>query len=490
MPIHKSKSTHLIEWMSRFDRLLFVWLLAIFVLSPLPLGSDRGWAYLSITGICLSLLAFYLLLNYLRTIYENPKKTLNIDCSSYFILIVGIWFFIQSHLYFPYELLAFISPVSDDIYSSAYKILNNSDISHSYPISLDTGQTCNKALLTLACFSLILLMGKLINSRQRLVIFCYTLILSGVFQAAFGALMVLTGKEYLFFTPKTTYLGNATGTFVNRNNLAGYLEMTLAVGIGLLLGLPKVSSTGIQHRWQSSVRFALKILFSQVALLRSMLIVMVIGLLMTHSRMGNAAFFNALLITGGIALISSRQFRKPGFFAILISIVLVDIYLLGSMFDLDKVMARIEKSGLATESRDEVVRSALTMIPDFWLTGSGAGTFAYIFPAYKQEYIFGFYDLAHNDYLQIFLEAGLIGALPLLFYLLLALKRSLALVRQHRSRLLAGIGFSTIMTVISLLIHSSVDFNLQIPANIILFVAILALPWIALNISESLENNS
>jgi hypothetical protein len=43
-----------------------------------------------------------------------------------------------------------------------------------------------------------------------------------------------------------------------------------------------------------------------------------------------------------------------------------------------------------------------------------------------------------------------------------------------------GISFACIMGVTSILIHSWVDFNLQIPANAALFMVLLALGWISL----------
>ncbi len=84
-------------------------------------------------------------------------------------------------------------------------------------------------------FALILL---LVNNKQRLVLLAYILVFSGFFQAFYGSMMTLSDLEYGFFVKKAdvgSSLGVATGTFVNRNHLAGYLEMTLAIGIGLLM---------------------------------------------------------------------------------------------------------------------------------------------------------------------------------------------------------------------------------------------------------------
>lgn len=468
----------------RINRLLFAALLSLFVISPLPLGSNRGWALLALSGLIFLLLATYLLWWLVQTVYfKQSAPKFRIDPAAYLILCVAVWLFVQSLIKLPLDWLKIIAPVTAELYSSAFESLYLQSPPAAVTISLNAAMTLDRGLLSLACFSLLILMGQLINSRKRLVIFCYTLVLSGVFQAIYGVMMTLTGVEYLFLTPKTSYFGNATGTFVNRNHLAGYLEMTLAVGIGLLLSLRKQSSATNLH-WRGIMRKVLQVMLSEIAILRGLLIVMVVGLLMTHSRMGNAAFFNALLITGGLALLANKKFRKPGFYAILISIVLVDIFLLGSLFDLEKVVDRMENTGLNTETRDEVVQYALEMVPDFGWLGSGASAFAYVFPGYAKEYLGGFYDFAHNDYLQIFLELGVIGSLLLVIFTLWAVIRGWFAIREERSAITRGMGFAVIMSSISLGIHSAVDFNLQIPANIMLFVAVLGLPWIVRRISK------
>jgi hypothetical protein len=47
-----------------------------------------------------------------------------------------------------------------------------------------------------------------------------------------------------------------------------------------------------------------------------------------------------------------------------------------------------------------------------------------------------------------------------------------------------GMSFACIMGVTAILIHSWVDFNLQIPANAMLFMVLLALGWISLNLDR------
>lgn len=472
------KSTSAVS--SRFcdgiESILYIGFLGAFIVSPLPLGSNRAWSSLGLSAMLFALLAGYLLILSYRSFRKAPgdRLGLSINFNVFWLLLVALWMWAQAVVKMPADLMEALSPVNHRIYLDAWRVLHPNLKNDVFPVSLEPGKTLDKALLSLACFAMVVLMHGLLKNRQRLLQFCYVILISGVFQAIYGTLMVLTGSEYLFFVPKESYIGNATGTFVNRNHLAGYLEMTLALGIGLLLGQRKAAAP-VRRHWRSVLANVLQIILSPIAIVRCLLIVSVIGLLMTQSRMGNAAFFNSLLITSVIALISARKFRRPGFAAIVVSIVAVDILLLGTWFDLDKVINRLENTGLATESRDEVVQYIMAMLPDFWLMGTGAGTFAYIFPAYTQ-YISGFYDHAHNDYLELLVELGVIGCVPLAGFVIYGLLNGWSILRSRDSQLLSGMGFATVMGTISLLIHSSVDFNLQIPANILLFVALLALP--------------
>jgi len=471
------------------ERSIYVGFLGAFIVSPLPLGGNRGWAFLALSAVFLILLAGHLLVQWHTSLRGPAKKQMRPSYWGKILLVfAAFWMWFQASVELPAGWMEILSPATLEIYTSALNVLQPGHAENAFPLSLESGKTLDRAMLTLGCFAMVALMQALINSRERLVQFCYMLVLSGVFQAFYGSMMVLTGVEYLFLVPKDSYIGNATGTFVNRNHLAGYLEMTLPIGIGLLLGSRK-GSDQVRRHWRGILTYILQTLLSPIAVLRCLLVVMVIGLLLTHSRMGNAAFFNALLITSAIAFISTRQFRRPGFVVIILSIVAVDIALLGTWFDLSKVMNRIESTGLDHETRDEVVQFVMKMIPDFWLAGTGAGTFAYVFPNYSQ-FTGGFYDYAHNDYLQILVELGVIGCIPLAGLVMLGLLNGWKLLRGNDSKLLRGMGFASIMGTVSLLIHSSVDFNLQIPANILLFVALLTLPEVARQALEHRPSNA
>lgn len=351
-----------------------------------------------------------------------------------------------------------------------------------FGLSVDNGATFQYLLLGLCYCMLFIIVTSLFNTRKRLNLLLGTLVVSGTFQAFWGAFMTLSGVEWLLVTPKTSYLGVATGTFVNRNHLAGYLELTLACGIGLLMALR-------DSRPFSWVNF-LELLMGPKARLRLALVIMVIALVMTHSRMGNAAFFASLLIVGGLFVLLDKQHRMRNSI-ILVSLILIDVLVVSQYFGLERLKDRVLNTQLsdkvvdgevvqqANEIRDDVFGYAIPLLKEKPLTGQGAGSFEAVFPKYPGPDIRLHFDHAHNDYIQFVIEFGLLGTLPLAAFVLLGLWHALRALWRRDSIYRSGVGFGAAMGIIALLIHSSTDFNLQIPANAATLVVVCAIAVLA-----------
>nr|WP_320136958.1 O-antigen ligase family protein [uncultured Amphritea sp.] len=344
--------------------------------------------------------------------------------------------------------------------------------------SIDADKSLQEALLGISFVLIFCLTLLLANSTKRIKILAYTLILSGLFQAIYGSMMALTGTEWSFFIPKEYYKNLATGTFINRNHLAGYLVLTLSVGIGIMVSTLTTQST---QTWRERFRLIITTLLGPKARLRIMLIIMVAGLVMTHSRMGNSSFFISLAITGIIALILSKHSTRSTMILIS-SLIVIDIFVMGTFFGVEKVADRLQNTSEEHETRDEVNRYTLDAIQDNLLTGSGAGTYYTNFPKYRQ-YDVGrqFYDHAHNDYFEFASEYGVVVTTCLLLAVLLVLFSTLKALRKRKKPLMRGLAFSVTMAIIALAIHSTVDFNLQIPSNAATFMVILALGQISLH---------
>jgi len=335
-----------------------------------------------------------------------------------------------------------------------------------------------KTLMILEAFGLTLL---LVRSHRRVNMLATTLLLAGTFQAVYGTLMTVTGTDYIWATPKEIYVGVATGTFINRNHFAGYLEMTLAIGLGLLIANLYQSEA---HTWRERLRRITNTLLGPKVRIRICLALMVIGLILSHSRMGNAAFFASMMIAGGIGLLLFRRSGR-GVVMLFASLIVIDIFLMGTFFGLDKLQDRIERTDIKQEQRFEAALLTTDIVRDYPFAGTGLGTYYTAFPKYRNENISLFYDHAHNDIVQFVSELGFIGVTPLALIWLLSFYHSIMVQIRRRSQLMKAMGFASTMAMISIFIHSWTDFNLQISANATTFMIILALPYVAATVDRN-----
>ena len=171
----------------------------------------------------------------------------------------------------------------------------------------------------------------------------------------------------------------------------------------------------------------------------------------------------------------------------LASLIALDVLIVGTWFGVDQVAQRISQTEvstnaeqvLPTEDRDEVSRITLRHARDFLPAGSGAGSFDAVFPGYANGSFTGWVDYAHNDYLQLLAESGAIGMACCGLIVLLAAWQAVTAMRRRNDPLMRGTAFGVTLAICWLLIHSAVDFNMQIPANAMTMSVMLALAWVA-----------
>ena len=457
---------------NRFSHILFYCLLLVIIWLPLPYGSKPEWA-MGILQLSTFVLSALWLVGYgFGHLSVTPafRKGAPVFIG---LLLVAFWVWVQS-LPLPAGLVEQLSPVAFSVQVEASSSLNQ-PVPDTLYLSLDPFASQVHALLSLAYALLFALVLLLISDSKRLRVIAWVFVLTGAFQALFGSLSTLSGAEVLLFGPKEVGHGTATGTFVNRNNFSGCLEMTLAVGMGLLLGQLNERRA---HDWAEFWQQTLKTLMSNKVILRTAIAIMVIGLVLGRSRMGNTAFFTSLLITGILYVICRRKLTR-GVVILFVSLLVIDTVIVSQWFGLEEVVERLERTNVQTEARVDVNPQTLSAIPDFALSGSGAGSFYTTLPQYHDGSWQVFFDLAHNDFLQFPLEFGVPVFLVLALMVIWSFWQAAKAMKQRRSRLMIGMGFSSFMGMLAIMIHSSVDFNLQIPSNAAYFVCMMAFGWLA-----------
>ena len=459
--------------------LFWTWIVVI-AWAPVPLGSNRPWAWGMLEALVFALAACWLLLFALG----NVTLTEPFRRARWFLVLLGVWLIYQALYIVPLsaEWLAHISPHAALLHANARGLVSGLE---GNTLAIDPYASVVSWFKSLAYALSFVLTLLLVNGRERAQQFAYALVFWACALAVYGIFAHLTNVSHIWLGTEINHGAQASATYANRNHFAGFLEMTLAIGIGLLIAGLRDSKP---QTWKQFLKRTLEWIFSPKMRLRLILCVMVIALVTTRSRMGNTAFFASLLISGVVGLALSRHATR-GTVILLVSLIAIDLFIVGSWFGVEKLAHRIEQTTIvktaapgaqSVEERAEPAAYGLELIKDYPLVGAGPGSWYVAFPKYRGADIINFFDYAHNDYVQFAAESGLIGlaflALIVAWTLVIALRAQFV----RRDPLMRGLSFASIMGMTAILIHSSVDFNLQIPANAMLFMVLLALGWIAL----------
>ena len=287
----------------------------------------------------------------------------------------------------------------------------------------------------------------------------------GLFQALVPSLGVLW-VDYI-----RNYLGDARGTYINRNHFAGFMEMMLPLGLGYTLAMgnwrKKLSLKALISSNRPNFQFFLCI----------GLVVMSLALLLSRSRAG---IFGAVLgfVTFALLMRSSSG-ELPRSFWVMISVIVGMVSFYSLKIGIDPVLERFLRISQDT-SRLDIWHDSLAMIKDHPF-GIGLAAFRQVFPVYNAS---NFSDVQflylHNDYLQLLAEAGWIGSVALVagFYIFLV-KSILKIRKMHLQSdpLKYFLAIGALSGLVSMAFHSFFDFNLHMPANAVYFVMLMGIVY-------------
>lgn len=346
-----------------------------------------------------------------------------------------------------------------------------------------------------------LLVLLVVQHTERAVLVLGVMVAGGVLQATAAVLLYASGARYELWHTPFDQGTRAMGSFPNADHLACYMALGLSAGLGWLIAQLGHGPSRRAATWQARVVGALGFLMSPKMLLRLVLVLLVLVLVMTHSRGGNGSFFIALLLVGGWVAWRSRRLRQPALWLVA-SMALVDVVVIGQWVGLDRVVQRLSdtaQASLPAESafglgpgvapreeslaqRLEVPAMSLAMVQQRPWLGHGGGTYYTAFPPYKtRDGLPWQWNHAHNDYVQVAADLGLVGLALWLTIGAASAWRAVQLVQDRHPRASRGVGVAALMTITYMALHSMVDFNLQIPANALMVTVLLALVWLPHN---------
>ncbi len=427
---------------------MFKFFLYAILLSPIPFGANRPWAW-SLYAILLAVLglsacvAVFLGRTDLRISIHPVKYPL------YLIFIPIIWSLLQ------------FSNLAPDNWTHPFWQLAGEQLPapvEAY-ISLSPQETAT-ALMKLVSYLLVFFISLQFNRDSEQAAFTFkSIAYAGLIYAVYGLVIYLGGFNTVLWFEKSVYRESVTGTFINRNSYATYAGLTLLAGFPLLF--EKIQSSfqyGIKSHYGRQYFFESVFVRGWFPLL--LIIIITTALLLSLSRGGCLSTALAVFALFVILLASRKIKNHAAVMLLLAAIGLVSAGVLKQSGD--QLIERL--NDISSENQDRwLVYDILSKanVENRWL-GVGYGSFEKSFRLYRDETISAYYDKAHNTYLENIFELGLLQASALFVAVfLMALICLRGVWVRRKDWIYPAIGFSASLLVGA---HALVDFSLQIPA--------------------------
>ena len=280
-------------------------------------------------------------------------------------------------------------------------------------------------------------------------------------------LVLLGGAEALVgLSQSIGYNSLAKGTFTNRNHFSGFLNMTIPLAIG---GLYAVYASLKERLRSENYARAWVILLSCTF--------MCLGVLLSLSRGGTIVLILTLMLIAALLTLKRQRSGKGTISSTAIWILLFLTLAAGAWVGMEALITRFAIIDEAENQRMVVYRDTLELIKDHALVGIGPGMYQWRFRPYQTADAAGWWKQAHNDYLQSFAEWGVVPALLFWAFVFWRFLTSVRSFLREKDPWRQGIALGCVGAIFSILVHSLVDFNLQIPLNWAVFCIILGLSW-------------
>jgi O-antigen ligase len=304
------------------------------------------------------------------------------------------------------------------------------------------------------------------RARQLLTVIA----LSGAVYAVYGIGAYIVDPSKILWREKQAYFTVLTSTFINRNTAAAYFGSCALIWLVILLEYVRSRLPERDLNWTRILQDTISRPPRRIVLAISAFFVCLSALFLTGSRGGVMVSLSMCLVA---TILSLRKIMTVGrkFWRTLLWLGLAVAILMQVMGA--GIRGRVDSEGLASVGRLETYRATLKMIGDHPWFGTGQGTFAWSYPAYRNDNIsaWGVWDRAHSTPLEVAAEMGIPLAVILCAWWLLVLGVLWHGVQTRRRDLSVPLAALCISGIA--LLHSTIDFSLQIPGFTIMVFALI-----------------
>ncbi|WP_028321872.1 O-antigen ligase family protein [Desulfatiglans anilini] len=472
------------------ERSAFALYMAVLVIGPLLFGAIHTYAY---TFMSLGVLAATLLLivkNVGRTAgsgrwtFQCPRTGLYV----FFFMMTA--FLVFQTIPLPDSMTSILSPEAHQIAEAAIPAplvvdgaagsgFRSALAPYIYPVRM--------SIMRFLVYGLFFFgFAQVLNSRRRIELAVVLLLLTGSFTALYGILQTYSADPHIWWVRSGPSRQAVNGTYINRNHFAGFMEMGVlmaaafsgAIALGVKKRLP-VPGIGLRGRIGAFLSGEQERSKRVLVLLAG--IVMGLGLIFSGSRAGMASAAAGLLCLG-LFFVFKRKNRRKGALVLFLFTATAGYAL---YMGVDYPLSRFENLEPSFEARYRYARTTFELFRDYPIFGVGVGNFQYAYPVYQAPQDQGILvEHAHNDWVQFLAEAGLVGFGIMLLgagWIAFVLMRA---YRRRQEPFAVSLGAVPFAVMAAIGLHSIYDFNLHMPANFLIFTAVLAIGFSALHLER------
>jgi O-antigen ligase len=444
-------------------RLVFLGMMAVLVWAPLPLASNRPWAWSLLTAAAGMLLALWAVAALARPqLVRFGWRQLGAPA----LLFLGafLWFLLQASPLLPD---AWHAPVWRAAAEALGRPLDGA-------VSVDPGASVGGALRLLAYAAMFWLAAQYGRDPANASRLLWTIAVAGAVYAAYGLIVQLSGSDTILWFRKEAYRGDLTSTFINRNAYGTYAGIGLLATLALMVRLAERGTAGRLGGWSQVIEFFDR-LDPAFFLLALGWVTIATALAFSHSR---GALASTALATGlfvvALAIGARDRRRTIAIAGLLVLVVGLGVVELSGRGTLGRVVALAgEGSG-----RGPIHALARRAIADAPWTGYGLDTFPEVFYAYRDPSIpweSPRYDRAHSVYLELLLEAGWIAFAAVMAAIGWVVATVAAGVVRRRQRAVypcVGLAATALVGV-----QAIFDFGIQMPAIAVTYWALMGVAY-------------
>ncbi len=413
-------------------------LAAIVIISSLLFGSVETWSF-ALVGILTLVLFNVWFIQGLR----NGTRMVYFEKNMLIAVLAFVCFVLVQIIPLPPVLLGLLA-------SKKSSFLGMLSLSGFNSISIYPYATVNALMKLILYILLFTLSAFLAVDRAESWHFLKIIVFFGFLLSLFAIIQNATWNGKIFWFRELTKGGSPFGPFVNRNHFAGFIGMIIPFGLAL----------GLRSRDREK-----KFLYIFVS------VIMGLGLFYSLSRGGIISFIVSTFFF--VVFVIVRKYSSGSRIVIGIFISLLASYLL--YFGMSPILDRFASADVSMGHRAFIWEAMLGAAKDFFLMGSGLGTFPYMSPMYHPGEVTAFFDHAHNDYIEFLTDTGIIGVVLFVAFFIAYVRDVMGSrwwKRRHYHMILAGIS-----SIIYIAVHSIVDFNLHIPSNALLLAVVMGLVY-------------